>query len=478
MTAFRQNQDNAPNPIGGNAGMAKEESAYTQQKEHDPVTDQLAAFFVETQYEHIPQEAIHEAKRAILNGFGVSLGGVDDSSAEILMSYCRSIGGREQAQVWGRSERLPTEFAALVNGHQAHILDFDDTFMPPETNLHTTAPLLPALMAIAEQRHLSGKAFLRSFVLGFDAAARLASAMGRVHYSQGWHVTATMGPVGAAVGVGTLIGLGRLELRNAIGIAITHSGGVTAMHGSMCKAYHAGKGAELGLRSALMAELGFNSAMEPITDPKGYLNVAAGDKAVSRLTDRLGRRYLILENGYKPYASGVLTHALIDAMLLLKREGVQGREVKKIEARVNPFVLQATGQVEPKTGLAGKFSAYHCAAVALLDGTASKLQFTDARVTDPEVIALRRKVSFQPDEAFRKSECRVVVTLAGGGQRETYIPQASGTSENPMSDERMAEKFSDLAAPVIGDRSKRILDFVWSLDQANDAAQLAELLAR
>lgn len=457
--------------------MTEMEGGSEPKKEVDPVTDRLAGFFVATQYEHIPREAIHEARRAILDGLGVSLGGVDDPSAEILMNYCRRIGGSEQAQVWGRRERLPVEFAALVNGQQAHILDFDDTFMPPETNLHTTAPLLPALLAVAEQRHLGGKALLRSFVLGFDAAARLAHAMGRAHYSQGWHVTATMGPVGAAVGVGTLIGLDRLKLRNAIGIAITHSGGVTAMHGSMCKSYHAGKGAELGLRSALMAELGFSSAPEPITGPKGYLNVAAGDRAVSRLTDGLGSRYLILENGYKPYASGVLTHALIDAMTALKREGVQGRQVEKIEARVNPFVLQATGQVEPQTGLAGKFSAYHCAAVALLDGTARKLQFTDARVTDAEVVALRRKVTFLAEEAIRKSECRVVVTLADGSRREKYIPQASGTAENPVSDEGLAEKFQDLALPVIGERADLVLDLVHSLDQVDDAAQLARLLA-
>ncbi len=149
--------------------MTKMEGGLEAKKEVDPVTDRLAGFFVETQYEHIPREAIHEARRAILDGLGVSLGGVDDPSAEILMNYCRNIGGNEQAQVWGRPERLPAEFAALINGQQAHILDFDDTFMPPETNFHATAPLLPALMAVAEQRHLSGKAVLRSFVLGFDA---------------------------------------------------------------------------------------------------------------------------------------------------------------------------------------------------------------------------------------------------------------------------------------------------------------------
>jgi 2-methylcitrate dehydratase PrpD len=63
-------------------------------------------------------------------------------------------------------------------------------------------------------------------------------------------------------------------------------------------------------------------------------------------------------------------------MVALKRDGLQAGQVEKIEARVNPFVLQATGQIEPKTGLAGKLSANHCAAVALIDGMARKLQFT------------------------------------------------------------------------------------------------------
>jgi 2-methylcitrate dehydratase PrpD len=98
-------------------------------------------------------------------------------------------------------------------------------------------------------------------------------------------------------------------------------------------------------------------------------------------------------------------------------------------------------------------------------------------VNDPEVVALRRKVTFQPDEAFRKSECRVVVTLTGGGKREKYIPQASGTTANPLSDEGLAEKFTDLAIPVIGDRSTKVLDLIRSLDQVDDAARLTELLA-
>lgn len=440
------------------------------------VTDRLAGFFVETSYEALPPEVIHDGKRCIVDGIGVALGGADHPSSHILLKYCRTLGSQPEAQAWGHPDRLPVELAALVNGHQGHVLDFDDTFLPPETALHGTVPLLSPLLAVAEHRHLSGKAVLRAFVLGFEAEARLALALGRNHLLGGWHVTATAGPVGGAVGVGVLIGLSPARMRNAIGIAITHSGGVTAMFGSMSKAYQCGKAAEAGVRAALLAEMGFDSGMEPLTHPQGYLNVASSDRAFEKLTDQLGERYLIRENGFKPYASGVVTHPLIDALVQLRKEGMDADSVARIEVRVNPFVLQVTGQSEPKTGLEGKFSAYHCAAVALLDGTARKTQFTDARVNDPAAVTLRRKVALIPDESLRKDECTVAVNLLDGRKQERHVPRASGTVENPMSDEALAEKFLDLAQTVIGPRAAQVLDLVWTLDRFPDAAHLPLLL--
>ncbi|MCS6800864.1 MAG: MmgE/PrpD family protein [Chloroflexota bacterium] len=442
----------------------------------DGVTAALARFYAETSYAAIPAEAVHEAKRAILDGLGVGLGGADHPSADILLQYARRVGERPEAQVWGRPERLPAELAALVNGHQEHVLDFDDTFLPEETVLHGTVPVLPAAFAVAEARQLSGRALLRAFVLGFDAEARLAMALGRQHYLAGWHVTATVGPVGSAVAVGTMIGLRPDQLVHAVGIALTHSGGVTAMLGSMSKAYHCGKAAEAGVRAALLAEAGFDSASEPLTHPQGYLNVAASDRAVHRLTDQLGERWLLLENGYKPYASGVVTHPIIDAMVAFRAEGVRPETVARVEAFVNPFVLQVTGQREPQSGLEGKFSAYHCAAVGLIDGAAGKQQFTDERVRDPAVVALRRRVVLTPDHSLRKDECRVVLHLQDGTTRERAIPRASGTADNPLSDEALSAKFLALAAPVLGGRAAQLLDHVWTLEQVSNVADLAPLL--
>jgi 2-methylcitrate dehydratase PrpD len=442
----------------------------------DAVTSTLARFYAEATYEAIPPAARHEAKRAILDGLGVGLGGVDHPSATILLHYARSVADRPEAQVWGRPDRLPTELAALVNGHQEHVLDFDDTFLPAETVLHGTVPVLPGILAVSEARRLDGVAIARAFVLGFDAEARLALALGREHYLAGWHVTATTGPVGGAVGVGTLIGLRPDQLANAIGIALTHSGGFTAMLGSMSKAYHCGKAAEAGVRAALLAEAGFDSAPEPLTHPQGYLHVAASDRAAHRLTDRLGERWLLLENGYKPYASGVVTHPIIDAMVAFRADGISPEDIEQIEAFVNPFVLQVTGQREPRTGLEGKFSAYHCAAVGLLDGAAGKRQFTDERVRDPQVIALRQRVVLTPNEALRKDETRVVIRRRDGRVVERVVPRASGTAGNPVSDDALSAKFLDLATPVLGDRARRLLDRIWTLEAMNDATELAGLL--
>lgn len=443
----------------------------------DRTTRTLAQFFTETAYGAIPANAIHEVRRAIVDGLAVGLGGADHPSADLLLAYSRTLGDRPEAQVWGRADRLPAELAALVNGQQEHVLDYDDTYLPAETVLHATVPLLPALLAVAEARGLSGKQVLRSFVLGFEMEARLALALGRQHYLAGWHVTATTGPVGSAVAVGTLIGLNAKQLCDAIGIAVTHSGGVTAMLGSMSKAYHTGKAAEAGVRSALLAELGFDGPPEPLTHPQGYVNVASSDKAMHWFTQDLGREFLIVRNGYKPYASGVVSHPVIDALIQMRGEGLKPDDIARIDAKVDPFVLQVMGNKEPSTGLEGKFSTYHCAAVALLDGAAAKAQFTDARVNDPAAVALRRKVTLLPDDSIRKGECTVIVTLKNGETREQYIPYATGTGENPMTDGQMSAKFRQLAEPIIGGRADKVLAQAWALEEVSDLAEFARLLS-
>src|SRR5439155_15210202 len=143
--------------------------------------------------------------------------------------------------------------------------------------------------------------------------------------------------------------------------------------------------------------------------------------ATDELTAGLGSGWLIESNGHKPYACGVVLHPLIDAVVTIRnRDKIDPATVSEIGLRVHPLVLSITGVVEPSTGLQSKFSTLHSAAVALIDGTAGIAQYSDAKASDPAVVALRRKVKPVVDETLRKDEARAVI-VAGGKRHEAHV---------------------------------------------------------
>src|SRR5262249_326820 len=160
----------------------------------------------------------------------------------------------------------------------------------------------------------------------------------------------------------------------------------------------------------------------------------------------------------KPYACGVVLHPLIDAIIAIRnRERIDPAAVSEISLRVHPTVLAVTDVIEPTTGLQSKFSVVHSAAVALMDGAAGITQNSDAKAADPTVTALRRKTRAVADRTLHSDEA--FATIAAGGKRyEAYIPHASGTAANPMSDAAIAAKFLANATPVIGqERAHRVV---------------------
>ncbi len=438
------------------------------------VTEELARFVTNARYRDLPGDLTWHARRCVLDSLGVALGAVGHPSVAILLDFVREVGGNPQATVLGCGLKTSVLNAALVNGHLPHVLDYDDTYMPPETILHGTAPLLPPILALAEWKRLPGWRMLEALILGFEAEARISLAMGRAHLEAGWHVTATVGTFGAAVAAGKLLDLDARSMAYALGIAGTLASGVTEMLGTMCKPLHPGKTAMHGLMAAMLAARGFDSSPRVLESPKGFGTVLAGDRNFDAVTDALGDRWELRRNGFKPYASGVVTHPIIDGAIELRnRHGLQPEDVEAVDARTNPFVLVPTGKTEPRTGLEGKFSIYHCVAIALIEGAAGEAQFTDEKVNEARAIDLRRRVRILPEEAIRKDEAYVSILLRDGRRLETHVEHASGTEDNPMSDEAMRQKFLHLSAPVLGEaRARRAIELVDRLEALADGGDL------
>jgi 2-methylcitrate dehydratase PrpD len=121
--------------------------------------------------------------------------------------------------------------------------------------------------------------------------------------------------------------------------------------------------------------------------------------------------------------------------------------------------------MEPDVGLAGKFSCAHCISVGLVDGAAYPDQFADAKVKERVLTDLRRKVRFNIDHSKGEDQVTLRVAMKDGSVLEHTVEHATGSPENPLSDERLADKFLTLASATLGDGPARdLLGRLWDLD--------------
>ena len=440
------------------------------------VTRTLARYVVGSSYDDIPQNVRHEARRALLNWLGCAVGTAHHETIDRAVAALGPFAGSPQAQVLGRSERYDILTAAFLNGVSSHVLDFDDTH---EKAVHPSAPVYPALLALGEWRNASGGDVLHAFILGVEVECRLALSVFPEHYETGWHVTGTAGVFGAAAAAGRLLGLDEREMTWALGIAATQSAGLREMFGSMCKSFHPGAAARNGLSAALLAKEGYTSSEAGIEAPRGWAHVLSTRFDPSILTDNLGSSFELTRNMYKPYPCGLVVHAVIDGCVELKRmHGFDPMSVERVDLKVNRMVLELTGKKTPATGLEGKFSVYHAAAIGLLYGRANESEYADDVVCSPHVVALRDRVHATVDPAVTSYlEAFVKITLRDGRVLERHVPHALGTLERPMSDGDLEAKFRALVEPVVtSEQAARLVELCWTAEDAPDIGEIARTI--
>jgi len=437
------------------------------------ITRQLADFIATSRWNDVPQEVRHEGARAVLNWLGCAIAGCRDDTVERLLATLREFAGKPQATLLGRGERLDALSAACINGTASNRLDFDDTHL--RTVIHPTVPVAAALLALAEHRPLTGAEFLHAFVLGIDAECRVGNAISPGHYEHGWHITATCGVLGAAVACGRALKIDAQRMGWALGIAATQASGLMATLGTMCKSYNMGHAARSGLASALLAANGYTSSERGLEAARGFLNVLAARSEPREITRELGLRWELMQNAYKPYPCGIVIHPVIDGCLDLRAaHRIDPVAVAKVEIAIPPLAEQLCGRKAPRDSLEGKLSLYHSAAVALLDGEAGVVQYTDARVTDPRVIAIRDRVVVSTDPALGNDQARVRISLASGVAHETFVERARGSLGRPLTDAELEAKFRSLASAELATREiDTLVEQCWSLERQPDAAVLA-----
>jgi len=265
----------------------------------------------------------------------------------------------------------------------------------------------------------------------------------------------------------------------ALGLASTQPVGLQEMFGTMTKSFHPGRAAQNGLTSALLAARNFTSSIQSLEAKYGWGNVLSTARDYSQITSKLGSTWEIAVNTYKPFACGIVMHPTIDGCIQLRNEHkLTGAAIDRIELRVHPLVLELTGKKTPATGLEGKFSIYHAAAIAIVEGAGGDVEFSDRAVRLPDVMALRDRISTVVDPAIKEDQVRIAVVLKDGRRLEKFIEHAVGSVDHPMSDADLEGKFQGLADSVLSrDRVRRLMDLCWKVETLPQASAIARAAA-
>jgi 2-methylcitrate dehydratase PrpD len=441
---------------------------------HKPgVTQRLARFIVATRWDDIPQPVRHQARRSLMNFFAVALAGCRSGPVETALASLEEFSGRPQATLVGRRERIDALSAAFLNAAGANVHDFCDTHL--RTVIHPTAPVAPALLALAELRRVSGPDLLLGLILGNEIQARIGLAISPSHYNKGWHITSTCGVFGAASGAGKLIGLDERQMVWALGTAATQSAGLCECLGTPAKSVSVGNAARNGLWSALLAENGFDGPLEPLAGVQGFYNALGETPDLSLVTEGLGESWEILATSYKPYPCGFVIHPVLDCVLDWRRDN-PAAEVARVVVRGNPLLSIRTNRPDISTGRESQVSVQHAVAASLVTGKAGLDQFTDACARDPNVLALRSKVEVVSDSAFSTIAAAVEITTADGKTHRLSQQAARGSDVNPLDDADLEQKLRTAAADWEPRQDVTpLIDAIWTLDKSADVSELASL---
>ncbi len=458
------------------------------------LTREVAEFIVNTKYASLPADVVELGKKSILDGIGLALSGSVAESGRLCREYLKSQEmGRGAATVIGSSMKAPARLAAFVNGVGIHADDYDDTQLAVAKDrvygllTHPTATALPAALATAEVRGLSGRDFLLGYHLGVEVECKIAEAIAPRHYEEGFHSTGTCGTFGAAGASARLRGLNVEQTARALSMAASQASGLRENFGTMTKPFHAGHAAECGVVAADFAALGWTATDQILEAPRGFFRAAGGGYDPEAIRKKLGRPWTFHSPGVsiKPHPSGSLTHPGMTEMLRLVREhGIRADQVERVAVGTNRNMPNALIHHRPKTSLEAKFSMEFCMAAVLLYGKAGLREFTDEVVNRPEVQRMIERIQFgvhaEAERAgYNKMTTILEIRLRDGRSISGRADFGKGSPANPMSYEEVAAKFLDCAAFARwpAGKAKEIVEVVRGLEGEGDLRRLVGLCA-
>jgi 2-methylcitrate dehydratase PrpD len=453
------------------------------------VAEVVAEFLVREKFEDLPQETVEKVKEYVLDVIGCTVAASKQPQIKALAEVMKAEGGNPHSSVFAHGFKTSVMNAALLNGTMGHTFDFDDDHR--EGTMHPSAAVFPAVFALGEKLQVTGKEFLRCFILGLEIMIRLGESLLGKSYYQGFHPTGTCGVFGAAAGCATLMGLDVKRTKYALGIAGSFSAGTQECtgEGAWQKPLQAGHPAMGGVLAASLAEKDYIGSGTVFDGPSGLIKALSfkDQYDFSRITETLGKKWEMIDTSIKVHACCRFLGPVADCALELYRQGVRAQDVKKITAKVGDFTIRMLcnpieRKLRPVTHVDAQFSLPWAIAVALCKNSTGIDEFRGEVLHDPEVLALAEKVAWELDPAAeamypKAYPATLIAELNDGRVFQAHVDYPKGDPENPATREEIVNKFHSLTEKLLDQKKReRIIGTVNYLEKISNMSELADLV--
>ena len=449
------------------------------------VTETMARWAADLKYEQISPEAIHQAKRFLLDSVGCALGGYHMHDVEMALTVLKEIAGEGPATVFGSGARIDVVSATFVNSLMIRCMDYNDIYWKQDPS--HPSDIFPAAIAGCERSGSDGKELLVGLVLGHELEMRFCEFGFPGVEERGWHHATLTAFVSPAV-AGRAMHLNWQQIQNAIGISgVRHVtlGSVSAGDLTMIKNTADPLATQSGMLAALLAEQGYTGPGHLIEGKEGFVHCFGPGWRLEILTDGLGDSWRIVQCGMKAFPTEALTHAPISAVIdIIKTNDLKPDEISKVTIHTltrAADILSDPSKYDPRTRETADHSLPFVIAVAIADRQVTPASFTQEKIMDPRIRAQLKKVELVGDPEIDKlfpTRQRTIVKVAttDGRLLTKQLEYPKGDPRNPLTDKEIEEKFASLADGMLTSAAQeKLKDAIWNLDKVKSVTDFMVL---
>jgi len=451
--------------------------------------EELIANVLETRFENFDPATVEHAKNRMIDVIGCLIGGANGPGNSSLIELIRDWGGKEEATILIHGGKAPAYNVAMINSIMARSYDFepvdvmvDNTIIPA----HTSGTTVMTAISMGEMKGINGRELIATLMVGDDVSARILAASG-FGFELGWDGTGTVNMFGTAAIAGRILGLNRIQLRDAFGIVLNQLAGSfqNIWDGTTAFKLQQGMSARNGIFSAQLAKSGWTGPEDALLGKFGYYHLyTEGCRNLEILTKDLGKRYCS-DVTFKPYPCCRTTHPAIDcALAIVQKNPIEPRDIKEVILRVPHGALKSfCGQpfkIRRFPHGDANFSYYYTVANALLRKSVKPEHFSDEAIGDPQIKALISKMSLEelPGAIFQSAELKII--MKDGRQFSEFTNSPKGNSvNNPISKDEIIAKFwanVEFSQTVTRKNADRLLKLLGNLEELDQVDRIIKLL--